>query len=87
MAKCHNSVDSLSPPRRSLHSGVPAKSTRLPVETAGIQAAVTRKQAPPVYVLVDSARCYFGRTPGLCGRTEHSAVSVKAASLIPTSIG
>jgi len=66
-----------------VHSLVPAKST---VETAGIQAAVTSKQAPPVYVLVDSPGCYFGRTPCLCRRTEHSAVSGKAASLIPTSI-
>jgi len=86
MAKCHNSVDSLSLPRRSLHSGAPAKSTPLPIETAGIQAEATSKQASPVYILVDSAHCYFGRTPGLCGRTMHSAVSGKAASLIPTSI-
>ncbi len=82
MAECHNSADSPLP-RPSLHSLVPAKSTQLPVENAGIQVAVTSKQAPPVYVLADSPRCYFGRSPRLC---EHSAVSGKAGSLIPTSI-
>jgi hypothetical protein len=86
MAECHNSADSLLLPRPSLHYRVPAICTQRPVETDVRQAAGTDKQAPPVYVLVESARSYFGSTAGLCRRTAHRAVSAEAASIIPTSI-
>jgi len=86
MAECHNSADSLSPPRPSLHSRVPANCTQRPVETDVRQAAGTDRQALPVYVLVEGPRSYFGSTARLCRRTVHRAASAEAASLIPTSI-